>query len=109
MPNECWNHITITCDDDIELNHLFNNELIREEGLDYENKLYYYKNITIENKSLNCIIFNQLTAWKPDYEWLHNIFNKYPMCCIKNEWNVEDGTTGLWITSLISETSILVN
>ena len=107
MPNECWNYITITCDDDIELQKLFNTELIREEGLDYQNKLYYYKNITIINKSLNSISFNQLTAWKPEYEWLHHLSNTYPSCCIKNEWNDEDGMTGLWITPIIDETAIL--
>jgi len=32
MPNDCWNHITITCDCIKELDNLVNNELKHKEG-----------------------------------------------------------------------------
>jgi hypothetical protein len=100
MPNDCWNYITITCEDCEELNNLYINELIREEGRDYESEFYYYKNITIEKKCFKGIKFQQLTAWKPDYEWLESLLTKYPNCWIKNEWNEEGGIAGVWVGSV---------
>jgi hypothetical protein len=40
MPNDCWNNITIICEDSKELDKLFINELTREEGRDYGNEFY---------------------------------------------------------------------
>lgn len=58
MPNDCWNYITITCEDWEELNNLYTNELTREEGRDYESEFYYYKNITIKKNVLRVLNFN---------------------------------------------------
>ncbi len=99
MPNDCWNYITITCDDSEELNNLHTNELTREEGLDYEERFYYYKNINIQKKCMNGLKFKQLTASKPDYKWLETLLSKYPNCWIKNEWNEEGGNAGVWVGS----------
>jgi hypothetical protein len=100
MPNDCWNNITITCEVLEELNNLFINELTREEGRDYSSEFYYYKNISIYKKCSNGIKFQQLTAWKPDYEWLQSVSTKYPNCWIKNEWSDEGGTAGVWVGSI---------
>ena len=100
MPNDCYNNITITCDDVKEINNLFENELTREEGRDYNNGFYYYKNITIYKKCCKGVKFQQLTDWKPDYEWLESLLNKYPNCWVKNEWNEEGGIAGLWVGSV---------
>ena len=93
MPNVCYNHITITCEDVTELNKLFENELTREEGRDY-------KNITIVKKCCKGIQFQQLTAWKPEYEWLESLVTKYPNCWVKNEWDEEGGLAGVWVGSV---------
>ena len=103
MPNDCWNNITITCDDLEELNNLFINELTREEGPDYEEEFYYYKNIHIEKRCLKGAKIRQLTAWTPDYEWLESLLTKYPNCWIKNEWNEEGGNAGVWVGSAKKE------
>ena len=100
MPNDCWNNITIICEDSKELDKLFINELTREEGRDYGNVFYYYKNITIQKKCFKGIIFQQLTAWKPQYEWLESLLTKYPNCWVKNEWNEEGGIAGVWVGSV---------
>ena len=100
MPNDCWNNITITCDDSVELNTLYINELIREEGRDYKEEFYFYKNVNIEKKCLNGIKFKQLTAWNPDVVWLESLLTKYPNCWIKNEWYEEGGNAGVWIGSV---------
>ena len=100
MPNDCWNNITIICEDSKELDKLFINELTREEDRDYGIEFYYYKNITIQKKCFNGIIFQQLTAWKPQYEWLESLLTKYPNCWVKNEWNEEGGIAGVWVGSV---------
>jgi hypothetical protein len=100
MPNDCWNNITIICEDSKELDKLFINELTREEDRDYGIEFYYYKNITIQKKCFNGIIFQQLTSWKPQYEWLESLLTKYPNCWVKNEWNEEGGIAGVWVGSV---------
>ena len=62
--------------------------------------LVYYKNITIQKKCFKGIIFQQLTAWKPQYEWLESLLTKYPNCWVKNEWNEEGGIAGVWVGSV---------
>jgi len=87
MPNDCWNHITITCereDETGELQSLFVNELQHE-------------TIQVVKKTRRGIIFNMWSAWNPDYEWLETLLYRYPNCWVKNEWSEESGIAGVWV------------
>jgi hypothetical protein len=95
MPNDCWNHITITCDCIIELDNLVNNELKHKEG----DKLVYNKTVTMIKKGSKGIIFDKITNWQPDIMWLEDLLHKYSMCWIKNEWYEEGGLAGVWVGS----------
>ena len=106
MPNECYNNIIITCPDTIELQNLYNRELIKTEDEAKNEQLYYYKNIIIGKKTNNFIKFRQITKWNPDYEWLERLLIDYPNCWIKNEWYDEDVTEGIWIGNTNKENII---
>ena len=70
MPNDCWNRITITC-----------------ENIEF-------------TEELNNLIINELKHKEDDkyvYEWLDGLLDKYPNCWIKNEWSEEGGFAGVWI------------
>lgn len=100
MPNDCWNHITITCereDETGELHSLFVNEL--------------QNNTTIEihKKAKRGIIFDIWSAWNPDYEWLESLLFKYPNCWVKNEWSEESGIAGVWVGFVINNQPIVRN
>lgn len=87
MPNDCWNHITITCENPNvtdELNNLVVNEL-------------QYETFEMIKQGRRGIIFNVWTPWAPDYEWLESLLDKYPNCWIKNEWCEEGGLAGVWV------------
>ena len=96
MPNDCWNHITITCENR-EFNDEFNNLVINELKHKEDEKYVYHETIDMLKRGTRGIIFSLLTAWNPDYEWLECLLEKYPNCWIKNEWSEEGGTAGVWI------------
>jgi hypothetical protein len=96
MPNDCWNHITITCENrefTEELNNLVINELKHKE----DDKYIYLETVDMLKRGTRGIIFNLWSAWNPDYEWLESLLEKYPNCWIKNEWSEEGGFAGVWI------------
>uniref|UniRef100_A0A6C0B9M3 YubB ferredoxin-like domain-containing protein n=1 Tax=viral metagenome TaxID=1070528 RepID=A0A6C0B9M3_9ZZZZ len=96
MPNDCWNCMTITCENiefAEELNSLVINELKHKEG----EKYIYNETIDMLQRGTRGIIFNAWSAWNPDYEWLENLLDKYPNCWVKNEWSEEGGLAGVWI------------
>ena len=96
MPNDCWNHMTITCENLEavgELNNLIFNELKHEEG----NKRVYHETVNMIKRGTRGIIFDIWSAWNPNYEWLESLLDKYPNCWIKNEWSEEGGFAGVWI------------
>lgn len=102
MPNDCWNHITITCRNSEyieEINNFVVNELDRlnNELKDHEDAYTYEEMITIKKKGRRGIMFRMWSAWSPDYEWLSGLLDKYPNCWIKNEWEEEGGLAGVWI------------
>jgi len=109
MPNECYNHIIISCPDSIELHDLYNTELIKTEDEKKNEQLYYYKNITIEKQTNNLIKFRQITKWRPDYEWLEGLLIKYPNCWVKNDWYDEDSREGIWIGNKNEEDNIIMS
>jgi hypothetical protein len=87
MPNDCCNHITITCENPHvrdELTSLVENELQNE-------------NVRMIKQGRRGIIFDVWSPWNPDYEWLEGLVDKYPNCWIKNEWYEEGGLAGVWI------------
>jgi hypothetical protein len=90
MPNDCSNQITITCENTKELQHLIDSKLKTTSGI-------YHKNIYPIKNCLNGIKFEQITAWKPDYEWLESLIPNYPNCWIKNVWKEEGGIAGVWV------------
>ena len=99
MPNDCWNHITITCereDETGELNSLFMNELQRE-------------TIQVVKKTRRGIIFDMWSAWNPDYEWLETLLYRYPNCWVKNEWSEESGIAGVWVGYMDNNQPIVRN
>jgi hypothetical protein len=109
MPNECYNHITIsspTTDDIIEL---YEKELVKTKEQEEDDTLYYYKNITIQKQTKKIIIFNQTTRWHPDYDWLEGLLIKYPNCWIKNVWHDEDALEGIWIGNTGDEDNIIMS
>ena len=94
MPNDCWNHMTITCEDPEELTRFVQNEL-QEKGED--GKWVYQEPIEMLKRGVKGIMFRQWTPWNPNYEWLESLQTKYPLCWIKNEWDEEGGMAGVWI------------
>lgn len=93
MPNDCWNHMTITCQNPEELTRLINNELKHEEN----NELVYHETVTVFKKGSKAINFDIWSAWNPNYEWLENLLTNYPLCWVKNEWSEEGGWAGVWV------------
>ena len=96
MPNDCWNRITITCEN-IEFAEELNNLIINELKHKEDDKYVYHETIDMLKRGTRGIIFSLLSAWNPDYEWLDGLLDKYPNCWIKNEWIEEGGFAGVWI------------
>ena len=91
MPNECYNHITITS----------------RLGIDhFIHEIEILPHISIEKKGKYGIRFEYITSWKADYEWFESFIKKYNSCWIKNLWNTEDGKAGVWIGYFNVETRI---
>lgn len=89
MPNDCQNHISIVCHENPDqLQQLYDNELNKD---------------NVIHKSKQGILFNYITAWNPDFEWLDSLVEKYPLCWIKNEWDEEGGTAGVYVNGTLNE------
>jgi hypothetical protein len=86
--------MTITCDNPEELSTLVKTEL---QEMTEDGKLVYHDTIEMIKRGVKGIMFRQWSAWKPDYEWLESLLTKYPYCWIKNEWDEEGGTAGVWV------------
>lgn len=96
MPNDCWNHVTITCQNPEavgELNNLIINELKHKE----DDKYVYHETVDMLKRGARGIIFDIWSAWNPNYGWLEGLLDKYPNCWIKNEWYEEGGFAGVWV------------
>lgn len=85
MPNDCWNHLTITCDNPDELT-----DLIISEIKDHHQ-------CSIKKRGEKGVIMNIWSPNAPDFEWLSDLLTKYPDCWIKNEWDEEGGMAGVWV------------
>lgn len=93
MPNECCNHITITCENIDEISNLVKNELQHIELNDF----VFNERVHMLKRGKKGIIFEIVTDWNPDFDWLNSLLSSYPKCWIKNEWNEEGGTAGVWV------------
>ncbi|MDA7573727.1 hypothetical protein N8751_00430 [bacterium] len=89
MPNLCWNHLTIICqDDNKQIEKMYNDEFIK------------MKDIHVETKTLNGLQISVPSAWEPLN--LHTILSTYNKCWIKNEWEDEGGTCGIFIGGFLN-------
>ena len=88
MPNDCWNHITITADKD-DLIQIMKNEFAKYEGKE--------EIFSISQRGDEAVRLRIWSAWHPDFQWLESLLRKYPSCWVKNEWTVEDGQAGVWL------------
>lgn len=85
MPNDCWNYIMITSKDSNELNTLLQTE-IKE----------HHRAIIIKKGKYGLII-RLWSPWTPHFNWFSELLDDYPGCWIKNEWDEEGGTAGVWV------------
>ena len=94
MPNDCWNHLTITSHNDpSELNTLIHNEFMVLQ----DNKYTYSDHVNSIKRGPRGIYITVWSRWNPDFIWLEGLIAKYPSCWIKNEWDEEGGSAGVWI------------
>ena len=92
MPNDCWNHITVTgSQEDIkrfqEVEFKHGGEPIPEWAL------------KIHQIGVEGLVFKLWSRWQPDFHWLNGLLEKYPSLWVKNSWNEEGGMEGVWIGS----------
>ena len=96
MPNDCCNHITITCENR-EFIQEFHDLILNELKCEENGENVYRKTINILQEGTRGIIFNLWSPWHPDFDWLNSLLDKYPNCWIKNEWSEEGGLAGVWV------------
>jgi len=93
MPNDCWNHITITgTNEELDMFMMEEFKAVPDWALQ------------IKDRGSGAISLKLWSRWTPDFEWLTSLLTKYPSCWIKNEWNEEGGLAGIWIGTGASET-----
>jgi hypothetical protein len=95
MPNDCWNHLTITCDNPDELTELILNEI-----KDHHQSV-------IRKRGEKGVIMRTWSPWAPDFVWLSQLLDKYPDCWIKNEWDEEGGMAGVWVGYVSKDEKII--
>jgi len=89
MPNDCWNHITITASKE-QLNAIIDTEF--KDAPEWAFK--------IKARGLGACVFNLWSRWEPDFKRLEGLIEKYRSCWIKNEWSEEGGEAGVWIGTM---------
>jgi hypothetical protein len=84
MPNDCWNKITIKA----------NNEQIKQMLLNDFGTIpsSCYQEFIIGKEAF---IFRLWSAWRPNKEFMNNLFDKYEGIWIKNIWQEEGGQSGI--------------
>lgn len=93
MPNLCWNHLTIICKDNIE----------QLEKM-YENEFSSIEDKHIEVKTNNGLQISVCSVWEPLD--LNKILDKYNRCWVKNEWEEEGGTCGIFVGGYLNGESV---
>ncbi len=90
MPNACLNHLTIICHENpSQLQELYDKNLNNN-------------NCNLIHKSNQGIIINIWSSWEPDFEWLDLLIKNYPECWLKNIWEEEGGTSGIYINGKLN-------
>ena len=90
MPNDCWNHLTITASKE-ELTQILDDERF---------KAAPEWALKIKDRGVQGVVLNLWSRWQPDFEWLEGLIEKYKTAWIKNQWNEEGGCAGIWIGSM---------
>jgi hypothetical protein len=85
MPNDCFNNLTITSNSESDIVNILQ-EIYKK-----------IPNVIIKQNSKLGLRVNFITAWKPDFQLIEMIINKYQFEWIKNEWISEDGTSGICV------------
>ena len=85
MPNDCTNHLTITSTSETDITDIL------------EESCKKIPNIIIKQSSKFGIKVHFITAWKPDFQFIEILIDKYPLVWIKHEWISEDGISGIWV------------
>ena len=89
MPNDCWNHITFTSDP---------GDLYAFINIEFKDTPEWA--LSIKKQGSGAVFLRLWSRWLPDFVWLEGLLTKYPSCWIKNEWNEEGGTEGVWVGSM---------
>ena len=89
MPNDCSNQITITASND-ELNKIVDMEFTDVPNWAFE----------IKARGEGACVLYLWSRWKPDFDRLKSLIEKYPTCWIKDTWQEEAGMAGVWIGTM---------
>ncbi|NBW09179.1 MAG: hypothetical protein EBR82_14265 [Caulobacteraceae bacterium] len=90
MPNDCWNHLTITANVN-ELTDIMSGFKFAPE---WANKIF--------EQGVEGVYMKLWSRSMPDFEMLEHLITKYPSCWIKNEWSEEGGKAGVWVGTMRS-------
>jgi hypothetical protein len=97
MGNDCWNQLTITCENSAdELNNLITNEIQYKQNDEHDESVHN-EHVRIIARGKHGIKVDMYTKWQPDFEWLTGLLDKYPNCWVKNQWDEEGGMAGVWV------------
>jgi hypothetical protein len=85
MPNECSNCLTITSTAESDIVSIL-------QDIHHE-----IPSVSVKQQYKLGIVIYYLTAWEPNFKFIEKIVDKYPLSWVKDEWNSEDGTSGIII------------
>jgi hypothetical protein len=90
MPNDCWSNITVTASGS-DLNTLMSTEF----------KDVPEWAIGVQRRGPYGVVLRLWSPWTPNFTWLETLLVTYPSCWIKNEWQEEGGSAGVWVGRLV--------
>ena len=86
MPNDCWNNMTVTGNEE-DISRFYVEEF--KDAPEWAYEIYV--------KGVEGIQFRLWSRWQPDFVWLEGLLKKYPSLWVKNIWREEGGMAGVWI------------
>ena len=87
MPNDCYNGLIITSTDENNIINMLD---------EISNTIPH---VTIKQKTKYGLMLEFITPWEPNIQLIDKLVRQYPLSWIKNEWNTEDGKSGIWVVS----------
>ena len=87
MPNDCYNRLIITSTDENNIINMLD---------EISNTIPH---VTIKQKMKYALMLEFITPWEPNIQLIDKLVRQYPLSWIKNEWNTEDGKSGIWVGS----------